>query len=107
MYAATGFLIVHRQVYRDMQHQLGLPWCNQRSGRPMMAPFFLPLIQCDDAGQWYLSEDYSFCERARQCGYRISDDTTIRLGHIGQYLYQWEDAGSSPARYDSYLYDLQ
>jgi hypothetical protein len=78
LYAATGFLLVRKQVYIDMQHQLGLPWCNERFGPPMV-PYFMPLVKCDGVGRWYMSEDYSFCERARQCGYRIWADTTIRL----------------------------
>ena len=53
-----------------------------------------------------MSEDYSFCERARQCGYRIWADTTIRLQHLRQYAYSWEDAGSALARYDTYFFDL-
>ena len=43
---------------------------------------------------WYLAEDFAFCERARQCGYTILADTTIRLGHIGSCEYSWEEAGS-------------
>jgi hypothetical protein len=53
---------------------------------------------------WYLSEDYSFCERARQCGYKIMADTSIRLWHIGDYRYGWEDAGQDRPRHDSFLF---
>lgn len=106
LYAATGFLLVRRQVYIDMQHQLELPWCNERFGPPIV-PYFLPVVKCDGVGRWYMSEDYSFCERARQCGYRIWADTTIRLKHLGQYAYGWEDAGSALPRYDTYFFDLQ
>ena len=53
---------------------------------------------------WYLSEDYSFCERARQCGYKIMEDTSIRLWHIGHYAYGWEDAGQDRLRHDSFLF---
>ena len=56
----------------------------------------LPAEGTYSGGYWYLGEDYSFCERARQCGYKIMADTSIRLWHIGEYAYGWEDAG--PAR---------
>ena len=49
-------------------------------------------------------EDYSFCERARQCGYKIMADTSIRLWHIGEYAYGWEDAGLEKVRHDSFLF---
>jgi hypothetical protein len=105
LYAATGFLYTRRQVYLDLQQKLHLPVCNQRQGKPVV-PFFLPLIVPDGGGHWYLGEDYSFCERARQCDYRIFADTTIRLQHIGIYGYSWEDLGNSVPRSASYRVDV-
>jgi hypothetical protein len=58
-------------------------------------------------GNWYLADDYSFCERARQCGYKIMADTSIRLWHIGEYRYGWEDAGQDRPRHDSFLFLLE
>ena len=69
-----------------------LPTCNEHFGRPMI-PFFQPMVHNSRAGPWYLAEDYAFCERARQCGFKIMADTSIRLWHIGEYSYGWEDAG--------------
>ncbi len=31
-------------------------------------------------------------------------DTSIRLWHIGQYAYGWEDAGQDRVRHDSFLF---
>jgi hypothetical protein len=56
----------------------------------------------DGAGSWYLSEDYAFCARARQCGFQIMADTTIRLWHVGSYRYGWEDAGGDKQRFGTY-----
>ena len=39
----------------------------------------------------YLSEDFSFCERARRLGYKIYAEPTIKLGHQGLYLYSLKD----------------
>ena len=58
----------------------------------------------NEGSHWYLGEDYSFCERARQCGYKIMADTSIRLWHIGEYAYGWEDAGLEKVRHDSFLF---
>ena len=33
------------------------------------------------------SEDYNFCRRAREIGFRIVGDPGIKLGHYGQYRY--------------------
>lgn len=110
-YAATGFLHVRSEVYRAIHQQLELPTCNRRFGAPMI-PFFQSLIipddlSPDDSGEtWYLGEDYSFCERAKRVGFKIMADTTIRLKHFGSYPYQWEDAGGSMPRYESYALHL-
>jgi hypothetical protein len=54
-------------------------------------------------GHWYLAEGYSCCYRARQCGFRIMADTTIRLLHVGTCAYGWEDAGGGrPQRQGTY-----
>lgn len=105
-YAATGFLHVRREVYEMIQDKLSLPVCNQRFNLPMI-PFFQPLIVDDPPeGQWYLAEDFSFCERARRAGLKIYADTTIRLKHFGSYGYSWEDAGGDLERFRSYILHL-
>jgi hypothetical protein len=70
--------------------------------QPVTSPSSLPA----EGTYWYLGEDYSFCERARQCGYKIMADTSIRLWHIGSYAYGWEDAGEERIRHDSFLFLL-
>ncbi len=101
LYAGTGFLHVRRQVYQAVQHRLQLPVSNERFGKPMI-PFFLPMLhECED-GYWYLAEDYSFCQRVRDAGFKIMADTSIRLWHVGEYSYGWEDAGLERPRYNSF-----
>ena len=100
LYAGAGFLHVRREVYRTIQERLALPTCNVHFGKPMI-PFFQPMVHVSEAGPWYLAEDYAFCQRARECGYKIMADTSIRLWHIGEYAYGWEDAGLNRVRLDS------
>ena len=105
LYGATGFLHVRRVVYQRMQYQLELPVTNERFGNPMI-PYFQPMIRTDHEGQWYLAEDFAFCERARRCGFKIFADTSIRLWHVGNYSYGWEDSGISCSRYDDFTLNL-
>lgn len=105
LYSGLGFLHVRREVYQKMIDQLELPVCNERFGRPLV-PFFQPLIKTDRQGPWYLTEDYAFCERARQCGYRIMADSRIRLEHFGTYGFTWEDAGGGKGLYQTYHFQL-
>jgi hypothetical protein len=105
LYAGTGFLLTHSQVYSDIQEKHGLPTCNTRWGKPMV-PYFIPMVVPHGEGHWYLADDFAFCERASQAGYEIMADTTIRLAHIGDYAYRWEDAGSDLPRYSTYDFIL-
>lgn len=105
LYAPTGFLLVRRAVYEKMQTELKLAECSSDTGRTLV-PYYSPLIRPDGEGWWYLADDFAFCERARQCGYKIMADTTIRLLHIGSYTYGWEDAGRSVRRYAKYHFRL-
>lgn len=105
LYAGTGFLHVRREAYVQIQQTLQLPSCNDRWGRPSI-PFFHPMVKPHLDGYWYLAEDFSFSDRARQAGFEIMADTTIRLKHIGSYGYSWEDAGSEPSRYATFTFKL-
>ena len=101
LYVGFGFNLTHRSVYERVQRECGLPVCNERF-REALVPFFMPMVMTDEFGPWYLGEDYAFCERVRQCGFKILVDTTIRLWHIGNYKYSWEDAGQRMERYGTY-----
>jgi hypothetical protein len=101
LYAGTGFLLVRREVYLTIQETLRLPMCNERFDAPMI-PFFHPMLHEIDDGHWYLAEDYAFSERARQCGFKIMADTTIRLWHVGGHAFGWEDAGTDRPKYDTF-----
>jgi hypothetical protein len=90
MCAATGFLYIQSKVFVDLQQSLCLPECNTSFNSPQI-PFYKPDVWTIDGEQYYLGEDFSFCMRARQCGYKIWLDTGIKLGHIGKYVYEWED----------------
>jgi GT2 family glycosyltransferase len=53
-----------------------------------------------------LADDFAFCHRARQCGYRIMADTSIRLWHLGSRAFSWEEAGCPTRRYSTYHFRL-
>lgn len=101
MYAAGGFTLVDAAVYTTMREKLALPTCNAQFGAPF-TPYYQPMVKDTPEGAWYLAEDYAFSERARQCGFGVFADTSIRLRHIGRYAYQWEDAGSELNRHASF-----
>lgn len=98
-YVGMGFFLVRRAVFVDIAQTFALPPCNTAFGPPVV-PYFLPMVAADATagGYWYLGEDYAFCERARQAGHAVAVDSAIRLGHVGSYIYGWEDAAQTIPR---------
>lgn len=88
--AATGFLFITKEVYHSIIEKYNMPLCNTSFDQPCY-PVFKPDNWLIDGVDYYLGEDYSFCMRARECGYKIILDPSIKLGHIGSYVYSWED----------------
>jgi hypothetical protein len=105
LYCGFGFTLTRRELYETMQQQLRLPVCNQHFQSPLV-PYFGPMVSGECEKAWYLSEDFSFCERARRCGFRVMADTTIRLWHVGSYRYSWEDAGRDVERFGDYTFHI-
>ena len=104
-YCGFGFTYTRREVFDAVRKKLNLPECNQRFALPLV-PYFEPMSVPEGDGRWSLSEDYAFCERARQAGFGAVADTRIRLWHIGTYRYGWEDAGNTKDRYADYTFHL-
>lgn len=104
-YLPGGFLHTRREVYEAILDRFKLPLCNRVFGDAIY-PFFLPQIIPYRGEHWYLPEDFSFCQRARECGYKMMLDTSIRLSHIGAYGYSFEDSCGDRVRYDTFRAQL-
>lgn len=87
---ATGFLCIKAEVFHTMKEKLNIPVCNTSFSAETI-PFFKPEIWTENGNACYLGEDFSFCIKASNCGYKIYLDSSVKLGHIGKYTYDWED----------------
>ena len=115
-YSGAGFLYVRRDAYEAIRDKLKLPLCNTRFGRgnwPFFQPYWIEEQESADGrtaeavNHRYLTDDFAFCERARQAGLKIMADTTIRLWRVGSYGFGWEDAGTDPERFDTYHFHVE
>jgi len=95
-YLATGFLLTRRCVYEAMRTLL--PRCFHDRKTVELYPYFAHEYAESSCGKLFLTEDYSFCERARRCQFKVMADTSVRLGHLGLYAYSWEDVHSPRQR---------
>lgn len=78
-YAGTGFMLIRREVVERLvsssQHYRG-------PAGPV--PLLYDTLIHEGV---FESEDYNFCRKAREAGFRIVGDPGIRLGHVGQFVY--------------------
>lgn len=65
---ATGFMLIKRKVFETLPH----PWFSYRQ---------------DDQGNTVVGEDIWLCEKAREKGFKIYCDPSIKIKHIGDFLY--------------------
>jgi hypothetical protein len=78
-YAGTGFMMIKREVIEKLSETAES--YEGPDGR-VSALYMTPVH--DDG---FESEDYHFCRKAREAGFKVMMDPSIRLGHIGQYRY--------------------
>lgn len=88
-WGATGFMATHRRVFEKLSKSL--PLLHKSTGDRAFYPFYQTMIVEYAGEKILLSEDYAFCERARQAGFGVWMNPGVRLGHIGQYPYRVED----------------
>ena len=78
-YAGTGFLLIRRNVIEELAARAP-SW--EGANGPVPALFMTPIHNgCLE------SEDYHFCRIAREAGFKIVMDPSVRLGHWGQARY--------------------
>ena len=88
-----GFIAVHRRVFEEMKKTL--PVLHELKGG--MWPFYQTFEFYDpDEGRILLGEDWAFCERARQAGFKSYLDPSVTVGHVGSYIYSIKDLGEYP-----------
>jgi hypothetical protein len=89
----TGFLLIKRHVLESMIIKYSyLKYVNDGPQYDTIAPnmkdYFYLLFDCRCVNGRYLSEDYAFCQLARDMGYEIWVDMSICLSHIGRCAYK-------------------
>lgn len=89
----TGFLMISREGVNKMvksfpELEYEEDYIQMKFGKDKMAyALYQTIVGEVDGKKSFVSEDYSFCMRATQCGIKIFGDTAAVLGHIGNTIY--------------------
>lgn len=81
---ATAFMMVRRDVFTTLiEKNPNWGYHDERTGKDLHAVFDFKLT-----AEGYMGEDFLFCDRAREEGFEVWIDPTIKLGHMGiqEYL---------------------
>jgi hypothetical protein len=95
-YVSTGCMGIKRKVLQKMVESEVVHLCHPDTKK--FYPFFCPMeYKLND--KWiYLSEDWAFCQRALDLGFKVWCDFSVKLGHIGQYEFTFEDFFREPKK---------
>lgn len=81
---ATAFMMIKRKVIEDLvEKNPQWKYHDTKTERDLSAVF--DFMVKDNT---YVGEDYLFCDRAREIGYEVWVDPTIKLGHMGTIEYE-------------------
>ena len=79
-YAGTGFMLIKREVIEKMAREVAT--YESKDGKRVHSLYMTPVHN-----DVFESEDYFFCRRAREMGFKVTMDPTVRLKHWGQWAY--------------------
>jgi hypothetical protein len=80
---ATAFMMVRRDVFETLvEAHPEWTYYDKKSDRNLPALFDFKLTE-----EGYMGEDFLFCDRAREVGFEVWVDPTIKLGHMGVQEY--------------------
>lgn len=89
-YVGTGFMRVAREVFEAMIAKFGHEtWYRPDHDRSIVEHDFwhMGVYEYPDGNRRYLSEDWWFCQRAMDCGYKVWADLAILCKHSGNAVY--------------------
>jgi hypothetical protein len=79
----TGFIMIRRDVFTSLKESHPeWEYFDQNSGKTLHSFF-----DFKSTPEGYIGEDYLFCDRAREAGFTVWVDPTIKLGHMGIHEY--------------------
>ncbi len=82
--AGTGFLCIRMDVFEAIIQKYGDSIAYQGDPDQEKRWDFFPFGAVNNS---YRSEDWYFCDRARECGFKVYVDCSVQLGHVGKIVF--------------------
>jgi hypothetical protein len=89
IYVATGFMLTKRHVIEKMLEHYADELTFSYQGGDDFVDLFGPIID-KNLNNLYLTEDYAFCYRARELGFKCYMSKRFEIPHLGQMEYSAE-----------------
>jgi hypothetical protein len=99
IYVATGFMLVKREVVEKMVEHYSEELNFFYQGSEDSVHLFHPIIDKENQNL-FLTEDYAFCKRARDIGFRCYMSKRFELPHIGVMEYSAESEAAFLSDYE-------
>ena len=77
-YGPAGFMRVRREVFLKMQEKWPDDWFQDANGK------LYDYFPCGRTGNAFWGEDISFCNRAKECGFKLYAAQGVGLRHFGE-----------------------
>lgn len=90
-YLPTGFLSIKKEVFQSIiEKNIVNKYINNIDGYSTKSNVFYDFFQCtiDPVTNYYLSEDYSFCNLCKHAGINKYVYSNIPLRHIGKHMFE-------------------
>lgn len=106
MFLSNGCMAIQRRVLEKIVKDklVKKAFCGHAA---QYYPFFMPMVVDIFDRTEALSEDWAFCYRARKAGFKIWMDCSVRLGHVGDYVFDWDDIVRPPKQQNNIEVDIQ
>lgn len=103
-YVATGFMMIKRHVCEQMMEhyepELKFRYPTRVHRDKKFVDLFAPIIE-QDKDDLYLTEDYAFCKRAKDLGFRIYVSKRFTLGHaMGSFVFSQSNENKMLKQYE-------
>ena len=87
----TGFMMIRRDVFDAIREKFPEKAYKKEGDEQDLDAGYFDYFPVGVHNGRYLSEDYYFCQMARDCGYNIYYDTSIIVSHRGSATYPFKD----------------